>query len=94
MLEEQSRPTTRLMNHRLLDGVLYVRHGSKEPLDSEWQECVDAIDKSLGKNQLLRILVKTDGGGPNVTQLSRKGPGPRAATATRRRRLRHTRRLV
>lgn len=59
-----------LLFERLADLVLLV-HGESEPTDEEWDGYVSMLQDTSRAHGAIRLLVLTDGAGPNVTQRKR-----------------------
>jgi len=59
------------MNHKLVQGVLFVRHREQAVRDEDWDAMLADVAQSLERGGALKILVRTDNAGPNVLQRSK-----------------------
>lgn len=56
---------------RVLGQLVVMRENDSTPLDSEWDAFLKLLADNHDKFERLKILVVTDGGGPNATQRKR-----------------------
>lgn len=56
---------------RDFEHLLILRMGATDPTDDEWERCLRAVHTHKGRLLQLRVLVVTDGAGPNAHQRGR-----------------------
>ena len=56
---------------RIIGQLVVLRENDATPLDSEWDAFLKILADNWDKFDLLKILVVTDGGGPNAAQRKR-----------------------
>jgi hypothetical protein len=59
-----------MMRHKLVHGILFVRHGSLAVRDQEWTAMLADLERWLKPNQTLPCLIMTHDAGPNSAQRS------------------------
>lgn len=53
---------------RRIGSVLLLRQGTDNPSDVEWEECITLLRAGLREHSRMKVLVRTDGGGPTIPQ--------------------------
>lgn len=56
---------------RMIGQLVVLRENDATPLDSEWDDFLKILSDNWDKFDRLKILVVTDGGGPNAAQRKR-----------------------
>lgn len=70
-LEEATARTKPTMVTRVIGQLVVLRENDDTPLDSEWDAFLKLLADNRDKFERLKILVVTDGGGPNAAQRKR-----------------------